>query len=1232
MADPLSVVAGVAGLLSLTIQVSDLYKHVHGIKNAPRDAQELVDELQSLRQVLLSLKVFLESQEMKGHKFKETSTLLGTIHGCQTKITELKLKVEKLINKHGLPQILERSKWYFHHEERVELITTLHRYLNIFQISLTIDGINLMSKSIDEIAQDVQGLKAAIPILTLSSQTIRQQVEKQLDHLQSILSQTSALAEKATKDSEILHRWDTKFRGIDPGPERDNETRKILDWLSPLDFHAKQRDTFARMEKGTGKWFFANQTFRDWVEGSQRIMWCPGIPGAGKSMLAYVSKLNMKIKTKLITIRSAAIDQLCRIYDTNDVAVAFIYCSHKEKDDQSSVNLVGSLIQQLASQKLNISKEIVTLYEHYRGQRWKMRPSLAEFSELLRFQATSYRRVFVVIDALDECDEANDTRDSLITELQKLPSNAQLLVTSRPIDNLGEALNCSNCLRIFAHKEDIELYINARLKAQPRLARHIKAEPTLKELIIETLAAKANEMFLLIQLQMDSLAQHDNRRDLHRALATLPEELDLIYNEAMERIRSQSRSKTKRAIQVLSWISCALTPLTVQALGRALAIEPDDTYFDEAALPDLDSLVTVCAGLVTVDQESQFIRLVHYTTQEYFERNGYFHFPNAHRDIATTCITYINFTHLPPKRSDTTDEYRYYFSFLIYSREDVFFEYAVKFWSHHAKCVLQDDLNDTIVRFLNQDSELHCLELHNHGYVVFRNSNWFTPREMYAGVNALWVAAMFGLEKVVLSLLDKGISVGKANGGCFYHDNLIGSKPLHGAALTGELAIARLLIEHQADIEATNARGETALHVAASKGHEGIIGFLLERGANIDTQDSDNYTPLARGVISSRLAAARILLEHNANTEVKLKNDETLLCFAAQWGESAMVKVLLEHNANIEAKNADGDTPLYCAAARSNCVEVVQVLLEHNANVEAKNMRGWTPLLCAVRRDIVEAVQLLLEHNANTKAKFENDKTPLRYAAQRRKSAMVKVLLEHNANIEAKNADGDTPLLCAAQFGYGEVVQILLEHNANIEAKNIKGNTPLLYATRFGHGEVIQILLEHNANIEAKNADGDTPLLHAVRRYRVSTAVVHVLLEHNANIEDKNACDDTPLHLAVENGDIEVVQVLLEHNANIEAKDAHNETPVLRAARFGHIKIVRILLEHNANIEAKTANGETPLYLAIRKECVEIVQLLLKYKADTEVLDNRSKDFLDYCKSRSEIEQFIIHHRQTLRE
>jgi hypothetical protein len=52
---------------------------------------------------------------------------------------------------------------------------------------------------------------------------------------------------------------------------------------------------------------------------------------------------------------------------------------------------------------------------------------------------------------------------------------------------------------------------------------------------------------------------------------------------------------------------------------------------------------SVCAGLVTIDEESDIIRLIYYTTQEYFERTQTRWFPSAQTDIATTCLTYLSF-------------------------------------------------------------------------------------------------------------------------------------------------------------------------------------------------------------------------------------------------------------------------------------------------------------------------------------------------------------------------------------------------------------------------------------------------------------------------------------------------------------------------------------------------------------------------------------------------------------
>jgi hypothetical protein len=98
------------------------------------------------------------------------------------------------------------------------------------------------------------------------------------------------------------------------------------------------------------------------------------------------------------------------------------------------------------------------------------------------------------------------------------------------------------------------------------------------------------------------------------------------------------------ALKVLSWITCAKRPLTTLELQQALAIEEGDSGLDEDAVEKIDRLVSVCAGLITVDQEGGIIRLVHYTTQEYFERTQNDWFPKAQSEIAITCLTYLSFS------------------------------------------------------------------------------------------------------------------------------------------------------------------------------------------------------------------------------------------------------------------------------------------------------------------------------------------------------------------------------------------------------------------------------------------------------------------------------------------------------------------------------------------------------------------------------------------------------------
>jgi hypothetical protein len=149
----------------------------------------------------------------------------------------------------------------------------------------------------------------------------------------------------------------------------------------------------------------------------------------------------------------------------------------------------------------------------------------------------------------------------------------------------------------------------------------------------------------------------------------------------MERIEGQKKGFQLLANNVLLWITCAKRPLTITELQHAIAIETGEPELDEDNLPEAEDMVSVCAGLVTVDEESHIIRLVHYTTQEYFERTQKQWFPNAEAEIAASCVTYLSFSVFESGLCQTDDEFEERL------RSNLFYDYAAHNWGYHARQV-----------------------------------------------------------------------------------------------------------------------------------------------------------------------------------------------------------------------------------------------------------------------------------------------------------------------------------------------------------------------------------------------------------------------------------------------------------------------------------------------------------------------------------------------------------------
>ncbi|KAI3320964.1 hypothetical protein HD806DRAFT_537622 [Xylariaceae sp. AK1471] len=251
----------------------------------------------------------------------------------------------------------------------------------------------------------------------------------------------------------------------------------------------------------------------------------------------------------------------------------------------------------------------------------RTRPSLDEILTALQSVAALYSRVFIVVDALDECQVSDGCRMIFLSKIFSLQAK------------------CGP--NIFATSRFIPEYLDHQISRSG-----LKLLQTYREEIKTEIIKVVEGMFLLAQLHLEALRTKKTLKKMKNVLNSLPtgpKPYDHAYEEVMKRVIGHDPDSEELAKQVLSWITCAIRPLTTWELQHALAVEVGGPDLDEDNLLLVEDMVSVCAGSVVIDEESEIIRLVHYTTQEYFERTQSQWFLNAQSDITTICTTYLSF-------------------------------------------------------------------------------------------------------------------------------------------------------------------------------------------------------------------------------------------------------------------------------------------------------------------------------------------------------------------------------------------------------------------------------------------------------------------------------------------------------------------------------------------------------------------------------------------------------------
>lgn len=455
------------------------------------------------------------------------------------------------------------------------------------------------------------------------------------------------------------------------------------------------------------------------------------------------------------------------------------------------------------------------------------------------------------------------------------------------------------------------------------------------------------------------------------------EVLKAIYDDTMKRIKEQKSGFCHLATSALSWLSHAKRQLKTRELQHALALNmeldsgsvPQD--FDDDSIPEIDLIVSSCHGLVTVDEESDVIRLVHYTTQEYFDRMQQQLFPEAETTITNVCTLYLTISNFYDAYES---DYYYRHSEIVGKVQlDPFFGYACENWGYHARAA--DSSSQIIHDFLANDDKaktaalvLSHMQLYDAGRWELFEAHFLTALDLTAyfelvdlikklpailSITSLGAAelgkalfgALFNKQSDALQLLlDLGADVGA--------QDRSDAEPLAFAAEWGDVDATRLLLDRGADLFAVDFLLEAAIEKAASRGHTAVVRLLLERGEVFDKQNNSGMSVVDHAVKSDNRTMIRDFFEITTEPNRQDYLKELLLKAAVTYKHMECIKMVLEKDPPPKLRGNLGGRLLCIALTHHEpSTDIVGLLLKKGARLVQKGRYGKETILGKTKID-----------------------------------------------------------------------------------------------------------------------------------------------------------------------------------------------------------------------------------------------------------------------------------------
>lgn len=212
-------------------------------------------------------------------------------------------------------------------------------------------------------------------------------------------------------------------------------------------------------------------------------------------------------------IAAITIDHLLKSVQDSSNGVAYIYCNYKDQEEQDTASMLAALLKQLVQARPSTADPVKRLFKQHTDR--GTRPSPDEVFTALQDVLAYYSTAYIVIDALDECQ--NGIPDQFLAKLRNLQAgrDIRLMVTSRFIPEITDAFKEAQRLEVQASEEDVKRFVAGQTY---RLPKCIQRNPALQNRVHNQIAKAVDGMYVSFRAKRYQLtrSQVSSRSSLHR--------------------------------------------------------------------------------------------------------------------------------------------------------------------------------------------------------------------------------------------------------------------------------------------------------------------------------------------------------------------------------------------------------------------------------------------------------------------------------------------------------------------------------------------------------------------------------------------------------------------------------------------------------------------------------------------------------------------------------------------